>query len=603
MKDLNPFALYSELSADLDYLGPCERPSVAQSVESAAKYQILESFLKKYRDLTDLERRQADAAAISKFLGMNRRCRLWERSESISSFFGTELLGHLRVELHEFFNPGNGRTTLFPDFETIFPLSRVGPGVALGANGTDFYTKLFSSNLSYSKPFLLDLYHLYCRDSTLWREAEAFRSERYGHEVQDSCKVTTVPKNVDISRTIAIEPSLNIFFQLGIGGVVCDRLKTRFGIDVSLQAEVNRRLAREGSITGRFVTIDLESASDSMSRKMMRYVLDPFTFRVFDRYASSAATYVDPETGQPVREPLEMLSTMGNGFTFPLQTALFACIVSAARSYLGLRRERAGKSWSVFGDDIICDQRVAGPVIDLLETCGFILNQQKSFFQGPFRESCGQDFYSGLNVRGVYLKTLRTQQARYAVTNQLNRWSGRLGIPIPRTIQKLVSTVKWQPVPSWDNDDAGVQVPFSMVRESLPRSKRYQSIAYYRSESKPQKLIFAEGTVIAPRGGKRRVYNPDGILLAMLNGTLVSGKVSVRHNVNLYRRRLAIAPNWDVSSAVPVFATGAERQRWEIAVEVNVEWPVDRSQPHVVHEPSSEPLKEGTDRRAKPLIS
>ncbi len=567
MSDLNPRALYSHLEEDLNYLGPCERPSAAENPESAAKYLMLENFLKKFRDITDDQKERADTLAIAKFFSFSDRCARWERPRE--SLYEDYLLGHLKLELHKFFNPKN-RDNLFSTYDRIIQHARCGPGVAFGSKGTDFYTKLFSSDLTYTSPHLLGIYHLYLRNQPLWEDAERIRAQTFGSFVQAGCKVTTVPKNVDISRTIAIEPSLNIFFQLGIGEMICQRLKTVFGIDVSIQPDVNRSLAREGSLTGRLVSIDLESASDSMSRKMMRYVLDPFTYGIFDRFASSVTTLPHPETGEMVQESLGMLSTMGNGFTFPLQTALFACIVSAARSFLGLRRERAGKTWSVFGDDIICDQRVAGAVCDLLYACGFIVNPQKSFFQGPFRESCGHDYYRGLNVRSVYLKTLKTQQARCAVINQLNHWSARTGINLPRTCRTLLKSVRFLPVPVWDNDDAGVKVPYSVIKGKLPRHKAYQSLMYHRYESKPNKLVFGEGTVKAPRGQNRRIFNPSGVYLAMLNGTLVNGKVSVRHNANLYRRRLAIAPNWDWSSAVPVFATDSERQRWETAVELNL---------------------------------
>lgn len=567
MSDLNPQALYSRLEEDLNYLGPCERPSAAENPESAAKYLMLENFLKKFRDVTDDQKSRADTLAIAKFISMSDRCTRWERPRE--SLYEDYLLGHLKDELHKFFNPKN-RDNLFSTYDHLIQNARCGPGVSFGSRGTDFYTKLFSSDLTYTSPHLLGIYHAYLRNQPLWEDAERVRSQTFGSAVRAGCKVTTVPKNVDISRTIAIEPSLNIFFQLGIGEVICQRLKTVFGIDVSIQPDVNRSLAREGSLSGRLVSIDLESASDTMSRKMMQYVLDPFTFGVLNRFVSSEAVLVDPESGLPRQESLGMLSTMGNGFTFPLQTALFACIVSASRSFLGLRRERAGKSWSVFGDDIICDQRVAGAVCDLLYACGFITNTQKSFFQGPFRESCGHDYYRGLNVRAVYLKTLQTQQARCAAINQLNHWSARTGINLPRTCRTLLESVRYLPVPVWDNDDAGVKVPYSVVHGQLPRHKAYQSIMYHRYESEPNKLVFGEGTVKAPRGQNRRIFNPNGVFLAMLNGTLVNGMVSVRHNVNHYRRRLAIAPNWDWSSAVSVFATDMERQRWETAVELNL---------------------------------
>jgi len=60
---------------------------------------------------------------------------------------------------------------------------------------------------------------------------------------------------------------------------------------------------------------------------------------------------------------------------------------------------------SVYGDDILLPNNC----VNLLSQCfgfvGIVFNHEKTFFgDNPFRESCGQDFYSGYNVRPLYLK-------------------------------------------------------------------------------------------------------------------------------------------------------------------------------------------------------
>jgi hypothetical protein len=215
-----------------------------------------------------------------------------------------------------------------------------------------------------------------------------------------------------------------------------------------------------------------------------------------------------------------------------------------------------------------------------LEALGFQINQHKSFFEGPFRESCGKDFFRGFSVRPVYLKTLRTPQSRCAAINLLNRWSAMTGVTLRHTIGLLLRTVRFTPVPPWENDDAGIKVPFSLVVDSDRKHPRFQSSVYYRYESRPQRLVVVDSTVRAPRGGKRRIFNPDALLLAMLNGTMVHGSINIRHNVVLYRRRMAVAPSWDytppsweggrIMPSSSDFQSEVERQRWSTAVEANV---------------------------------
>ena len=88
---------------------------------------------------------------------------------------------------------------------------------------------------------------------------------------------------------------------------------------------------------------------------------------------------------------------MGNGFTFPLETLIFWALTASAC-------EGDVDSVSVYGDDIICPRERADDVIDTLTMCGFKINLEKSFVEGPFRESCGCDYYKGIDIRPFYKK-------------------------------------------------------------------------------------------------------------------------------------------------------------------------------------------------------
>lgn len=561
---IQPDALYQALVQDLQdaQITPRDSLQTCTSAREAAAYQIKGSLLKKFEEYDPTMRQAADARAISKFLTTNSRCGTWRRDRRETLYLDC-LIGYFKDEVHRFFNPGN-RIPLVSTFEEILQSARVGPGASLGSAGNDFYTKLFSSDLACTSRALEYSFLNYFKISPLWSDAEQFRaSQGFGYKVVPGNRITTVPKNVDISRVIAVEPNLNMFFQLGLAEILTRRLKKVFNIDLSVQQTVNRELARLGSLEDSLCTIDLESASDSMPWNMIREYFPRDIVSLLGILRSPECTLPD---GRRVK--LEMISTMGNGYTFPLQTIVFSCVVSACLRYLSRGFERAGKSWTVFGDDIIVSNTIVGPVIHLLEHLGFSVNMQKSYLEGPFRESCGHDYFRGHNVRGVYVKRLSNMQSRYAVINQLNHWSAKTGIYLSKTVKMLLRTVQDNPVPVWDNDDAGLKVPLDLVKNRLLHP-HYQSIMYRRYVSKPLVIRFGEGVVRTPRGQKRRIYNPSGLFLGMLNGSIVSGEINVRHDVKLYRSRVAVAPNWERTPTDSVFATEILRQQWETAVRFN----------------------------------
>ena len=81
-------------------------------------------------------------------------------------------------------------------------------------------------------------------------------------QIQDYDRFTTVPKNWKTRRSIAIQPTMNIFFQKGVGSMIRRRLR-RSGINLDDQSR-NQELARRSYKEG-YATIDLAKASDTVS--------------------------------------------------------------------------------------------------------------------------------------------------------------------------------------------------------------------------------------------------------------------------------------------------------------------------------------------------
>jgi hypothetical protein len=123
---------------------------------------------------------------------------------------------------------------------------------------------------------------------------------------------------------------------------------------------------------------------------------------------------------------------MGNGYTFELESVIFYGLALAVREAYGVEDTRV----SVYGDDIICPVSMAEPLIRVLRDVGFVPNQKKSFWSGPFRESCGKHFYSGHDVTPFYVRRpVDNLQELFLLHNNLYRWLARMrgkAVSVPR---------------------------------------------------------------------------------------------------------------------------------------------------------------------------
>lgn len=283
---------------------------------------------------------------------------------------------------------------------------KFGPGATYGDRGmlTTIPDKM-SSQPSFTTdawPFLVPW------SGTLWASACAL-SGRDPQSVRGN-RFTTVPKDCKKNRGIAVEPSINLFYQLGYGSVIRKRLK-RIGIDLSEGQDIHRRLACEASNAGHLATLDLSNASDTVCRNLVKFLLPTSWFNTLDMLRSKR-TLLDKRWYL-----LEKFSSMGNGFTFELESLIFLSLVAAICG-----EEKIGSQVFAFGDDLILPTEYSEAVVALLSFCGFTTNKEKSFTSGPFRESCGGDFFKGTAVRPYFQKeSLDEPQHLIALANGLKR--------------------------------------------------------------------------------------------------------------------------------------------------------------------------------------
>jgi len=210
--------------------------------------------------------------------------------------------------------------------------------------------------------------------------------------LQDFSRVVTVPKNAKTDRTIAIEPGLNIWFQKGLGTMIRRRLR-RVGYNLNSDLK-NQRSAYRGSIDGQIATVDMKAASDTIAKRMVEEILPPDWFNALDTCRSHRF-----ELGNDVRT-FEKFSSMGNGFTFELESLIFVTAAAAVCDYLKLDDSDV----SIFGDDVTLPSSAVTLFTDFCKFLGFTVNTQKSFSTGYFRESCGSFYFNGKDVKPIFLK-------------------------------------------------------------------------------------------------------------------------------------------------------------------------------------------------------
>jgi hypothetical protein len=211
--------------------------------------------------------------------------------------------------------------------------------------------------------------------------------------VVDTAKLIFVAKNAKTHRPICVEPLLNGFVQLAIGGHLKERLRIHAKQDLADQSR-NQILAQVASINGKLATLDLSSASDTLAYAVVFDLLPEDWVNLLDSFRTAHMEYGGREY------ELEKFSSMGNGYTFELETLIFWGLSSACAELSGEDQDLV----SVYGDDIIVPVKTVDLLMATLTWCGFNLNREKSFWTGAFRESCGADWLAGETVRPIFKK-------------------------------------------------------------------------------------------------------------------------------------------------------------------------------------------------------
>jgi len=478
----SPDALYSNLTIDFCSLSLSD-PSVGPF-----RY-LLDNILKK---CVTSKAANADDVALSKFLAANQRCS--DLDLTPVDFFTEQLISEIRHDLD-----------FLGDFDDEF-LVDFGPGSCHGSDNSSLVGKLSGPYTTTSR-YVYGLYVQSLRGSSHLSLLNS-RDKRY--TLVNGSKLAFVPKKDSESRVIACEPLLNMCLQKSVERMLTYKL-LRFGICLSTGQRRNRDLAKLGSIDGSFCTIDLSSASDTISLKLCELILPPSLFALLTAIRS-------PSIKLPcgAEQELFMISSMGNATTFPLETLIFSAAVRAV-----YRMTATAYNFAVFGDDIIVKNSLFRLVTKALSFLGFSINPSKSFHEGSFRESCGGDYDNGRNVRPVFITSHKSDQDTALAINKLVLWSARHTVDLSVTISYLKSCIRTIPlVPMYESLDAGI-------------------LSYRNRGSGPYKRFIVKN---------RFKEAPDSVssFLAFLRGNVRDGRESLRtFGAPSYRVSLLNSPNWN----------------------------------------------------------
>jgi len=230
--------------------------------------------------------------------------------------------------------------------------------------------------------------------------------------IQEEYKAVTpqpVPKSFKAARIIAPE---NVYRQ-GMGKAIekifrkidnsrCGEIGTKRGPAMNLEDQtINQRLAKEGSETGKYATLDASHASDMISKVLFRSIFPTEFVEAVEPYMDEYIDY-----GDGTVRAMQMMSTAGHSLTFRLETIVYLAIARAATHLCDRMGAASGESFQcwAYGDDTIVPTYAAETAIDFFSSLGLVINVDKSYFSPNllYRESCGEEYYMGQDCTSLY---------------------------------------------------------------------------------------------------------------------------------------------------------------------------------------------------------
>lgn len=316
---------------------------------------------------------------------------------------------------------------LFKEFE-LTELPRQGPGAVAGREvGYRKYEFPFEDSID--DVFTFEEYLYPCESLYMGEGSQERRGIATYCETGEDTRINSILQGIDASKTyarvvlvpkdsrgpriISCEPTSHQFLQQMVGRSLMRHLEvhplTRGHVNFTDQS-VNSELALSSSVTRKLATLDMEDASDRVSLALVRLLMPKRVFRYLE---GSRSTGTILPNGEEIL--LRKFAPMGSACCFPVESVIFwALSVGSIAARTGWDYMKASRHVFVYGDDIIVTSSFAGDLIAVFPEFSLKFNARKSFIRGPFRESCGCDAISGIDVTAIKLRQPVPESCRCA---------------------------------------------------------------------------------------------------------------------------------------------------------------------------------------------
>nr|UJQ85892.1 MAG: hypothetical protein 3 [Leviviridae sp.] len=363
---------------------------------------------------------------------------------------------------------------VFMDFDPYNLHCRHGPGVTADRLSQNFRRdiKQWYTRSEESYPMADHAFHNYWEAAGYGYSAGVGGIQTIDLRDEHAVRVVFVPKTQTSPRVIAIEPHNVQYIQQSLARYMMDTIETHSLTKQSIRFRdqtFNQSLARSSSVDRKFSTLDLSDASD---RVHLHLVQRMFRHSPILEYLEDARSlHADLPDGTNII--LFKYASMGSALCFPVEACVFyALIQSAIHTYLGIQptarsiRDLSSRI-AVYGDDIIVPVEYTAVVSSYLESYALSVNSRKSFSRSLFRESCGGDYFSGVDVKPVYARKLLPETRRGWDPSALMSWTS--------TSNQLYNAGLWksaQLIRDWISSD---------LRTIIPRSRQAGHGIYFAS--------------------------------------------------------------------------------------------------------------------------
>lgn len=233
--------------------------------------------------------------------------------------------------------------------------------------------------------------------------------------IRPTSRFKFVPKKVGKARGICIEENEQQYIQQGVKSFLYKFIENHSLLKDSVHfthQSYNALAALSSSKDGELATLDMKEASDRVSRELVDFIFSHTNNirSILDCCSTRTITFENCYDNCDVA-PLnaKKFAPMGSGVCFPIMGYLhWVLIVSILYEKCKLLPQ--DYKLLIYGDDIILPSQYVETIYEYLPKFGMKFNQDKSFYRGKFRESCGLHAFNGESITPIYIKYLPKSQ-------------------------------------------------------------------------------------------------------------------------------------------------------------------------------------------------